>query len=119
MCIGLALPRSYLCIVSTKKTIISLFLPDMSRRPRNPYLHPPDIQRAVYRTARLPQVRKLRLYSLADIRRLIHQFEHRCLHPHLDALIRRLVGSIQLPIDPEFTPFILTVHRGVDHERCT
>ena len=90
----------------------------MSRRPRNPYLHPPDIQSAVYRTARLPQVRKLRLYSIADIRRLIHKFEHRCLHSHLDALIRRLVGSIHLPIDPEFTPFILTVHRGVDHERC-
>ncbi len=91
----------------------------MSRRPRNPYLHPPDIQRAVYRTARLPQVRKLRLYSLADIRRLIHRFEHRLLHTDLDALFRRLVGSILLPIDPEFTPFILTVHRGVDHERCT
>ena len=90
----------------------------MSRRPKNPYLHPPDIQSAIYRTTRLPQVWKHRIYSLADIRRLIHRFEHRLLHTDLDALFRRLVGSIQLPIDPEFTPFILIVHRGVDHERC-
>ena len=91
----------------------------MSRRPKNPYLHPPDIQSAIYRTTRLPQVRKHRIYSLADIRRLIHRFEHRLLHTDLDALFRRLLGSILLPIDPEFTPFILTVHRGVDQERCT
>lgn len=113
MCIGLALPRSYLCI-----TIISRRFAYMSRRPRHPYSHPPDLQRAIYRTTRIPRVRKHRLYSLADIRRLVHQFEHRYLHPDLDALIRRRIGSIQLPIDPEFTPFILTVHRGVDHERC-
>ena len=91
----------------------------MSRRPKNPYLHPPDIQSAIYRTTRLPQMRKHRIYSLAEILRLIHLFEHPHLHTDIDTLIRRLVGSILLPIDPEFTPFILTVHRGVDHERCT
>ena len=90
----------------------------MSRRPRNPYIRPPDIRRAIYRATRLPQVRKLRFYSLTDIRRLIHLYEHRHLHTDLDAIFRRLVGSMRLPIDPEFTPFILTVHRGVDTDRC-
>ena len=33
----------------------------MSRRPKNPYLHPPDIQSAIYRTTRLPQMRKHRI----------------------------------------------------------
>ena len=58
------------------------------------------------------------LIPLAEMRRAIHEYEHPHLRIDIDALIRRLVGSILLPIDSEFTPFILTVHRGVDHERC-
>ena len=91
----------------------------MSRRPRNPYFHPPDpVVGAVYRRIRSPELRKHCLYSLAEMRRAIHEYEHPHLHTDIDTLIRRLVGSILLPIDPEFTSFILTVHRGVDHERC-
>ena len=91
----------------------------MSRRPKNPYRHPPDIRvLAFYRRIRSPEIRQHYLYSLADIRRLIHQYEFRRFHPDIDALFRRLVGSILLPGVPCFTPFILTVHRGVDHERC-
>ena len=91
----------------------------MSRRPRNPYRHPPDLRvLAFYRRIRSPEIRQHYLYSLADIRRLIHQYEFRRFHPDIDALFRRLVGSILLPVAPDYTPFILTVHRGVDHERC-
>ena len=70
------------------------------------------------RRIRSPEIRKHYLYSLVDIRHLIHQYEYRRFHTDLDAIFRRLVGSILLPVAPSFTPFILTVHRGVDHERC-
>ena len=91
----------------------------MSRRPRNPYLHPPDLRVLAFcHRIRSPEFRKHYLIPLREMRRAIHEYEHPHLHIDIDALIRRLVGSILLPIESEFTPFILTVHRGVDHERC-
>ncbi|MDO5334271.1 MAG: hypothetical protein Q4F93_09700 [bacterium] len=91
----------------------------MSRRPRNPYLHPPDLRVLAFcHRIRSPEFRKHYLIPLRELRRAIHEYEHPHLHIDIDALIRRLIGSILLPIDSEFTPFILTVHRGVDHERC-
>ena len=91
----------------------------MSRRPRNPYFHPPDLRVLAFcHRIRSPEFRKHYLIPLRELRRAIHEYEHPHLHIDIDALIRRLIGSILLPIDPEFTPFILTVHRGVDHERC-
>ena len=91
----------------------------MSRRPCNPYFHPPDLRVLAFcHRIRSPEFRKHYLIPLAEMRRAIHEYEHPHLHIDIDALIRRLVGSILLPIDSEFTPFILTVHRGVDHERC-
>ena len=91
----------------------------MSRRPKNPYRHPPDLRVLAFcHRIRSPEFRKYYLIALREMRRAIHEYEHPHLHIDIDALIRRLVGSILLPIESEFTPFILTVHRGVDHERC-
>ena len=91
----------------------------MSRRPRNPYFHPPDLRVLAFcHRIRSPEFRKHYLIPLAEMRRAIHEYEHTQFHTDVDTLFLRLVGSILLPLDPEFTPFILTVHRGVDHERC-
>ena len=91
----------------------------MSRRPHNPYLHPPDLRVLAFcHRIRSLEFRKYYLIPLREMRRAIHDYERPQFHTDIDTIFLRLVGSILLPIDPEFTPFILTVHRGVDHERC-
>ena len=91
----------------------------MSRRPKNPYRQPPDLRvQAFCHRIRSPEFRKHYLIPLREMRRAIHEYEHQHLHIDIDTLFLRLVGSILLPGAPSFTPFILTVHRGVNHERC-
>ena len=81
----------------------------MSRRPKNPYLHPPDLRVLAFcHRIRSPEFRKHYLIPLREMHRAIHEYEHRHLHTDVDALFRRLVGSIPLPGVPCFTPFILT-----------